>query len=297
LEKKYGHLVKKLNIQKGPGGALPNQLIWLDSKTLEGVPLNFGGGDHTTTGYWHTWAGAHTHSCDEVLFFLGLDPSDITYLGAEVAMEMGEEQEEHVIKESSIVVVPKGLPHGPFTTLQVDKPFRGCHILLASEYQANWLPKETKPPKTAGNKYSRLIKPLKGKVISPAKMGVGSGNADQLVWFFSKDLEGLEINFTWGIYSGCGIWHREKGKSIGHIHPYDEILVFVGLDPNNLNYLGAEIEIDMGAEHERHIFSEPTVVICPKGFQHTPLITRWVDKPFGCFVICLNPEYTANWVE
>lgn len=245
----------------------------------------------------HTWAGAHTHSCDEVLFFLGLDPSDITYLGAEVVMEMGEEQEEHVIKESSIVVVPKGLSHGPFTTLQVDKPFRGCHILLTSEYQANWLPKETKPPKTTGNKYSRLTKPLKGKVISPAKMGVGSGNADQLVWFFSKDLEGLEINFTWGIYSGCGIWHREKGKSIGHIHPYDEILVFVGLDPNNLNYLGAEIEIDMGAEHERHTFSEPTVVICPKGFQHTPLITRWVDKPFGCFVICLSPEYTANWVE
>lgn len=296
MEKRYGHLVKPLSFQPGPGGALPSQLVWLDSKSLEGFPLNFGGGDHFKEGYWHTWAGAHRHASDEVLFFLGLEPSDITSLGAEVAMEFGVEQEEHVVSESCVVVVPAGLPHGPFTTLQVGRPFRGCHILLDAAYQVDWMPRESKPPKTVGDKYAHLIKPFRGRVFSPAKMGVGSGNADQLVWFFGRDLEGLQVNFTWGVYSGCGIWHREKGKSMAHIHPYNELLIFMGLNPDDPKYLGAEIEVDMGPEHERHIFSEPTVVICPKGFQHTPVITRWVDKPYGCFVICLSPEYKAEWL-
>lgn len=297
MEKKYGHLVKRLDVRKGPGGALPNQLIWLDSKTLEGIPLNFGGGDHTSVGYWHTWAGAHTHPYDEVLLFLGLDTRDITYLGAEVAIEIGPEQEEHVINESCVVVIPRNLPHGPLTTLSVEKPFRSCHILLGPEYQVTWFPRESKPPKTKGDKYSHLIKPLRGRVISPAKMGVGPGNADQAVWFFGRDLEGLELNFTWGFYSGCGIWHREKGKSLAHIHPFDEILIFLGTNPYDLNHFKAEIEFDMGPEHERHFIREPTVVICPKGFQHTPVVTWWVDEPFCCFVISLSPEYRAEWVE
>lgn len=294
---KYGHLVKKLEFRDGPGGSLPAKLIWLDKKNLEGVEVNFGGGDHAACGLWHTWAGAHTHAYDEVLFFFGLDPKDISYLGAKIAMEIGEEQEEHVISESCVVVVPKGLPHGPFTTLELERPYRSCHVLLGAEYQTDWRPKETKPPKTKGTKYAHLIKPIRGKVISPRQMGVGSGNADQLVWFFSSDLEGIQLNFTWGVYSGCGIWHREGGRSLAHLHPYDELLIFLGLDPERPEYLGAELEVDMGKEHERHVFSDPTVVICKKDLVHTPLTTRWVDHPFAAFVVCLAPEYKADWVE
>jgi len=297
LERKYSNLVKRLEIRDGPGGALPKQLIWLESKTLEGLPVAFGGGDHAQVGQWHDWAGAHTHPYDEVLFFVGLDPKDITYLGAEIAIEVGPEQEEHIIKESCVMIIPKNLPHGPVSTLSVEKPFRSCHILLGPEYKVTWFPKDKKPPKTTGNKYGHLIKTFRGRVISPAKMGVGSGNADQAVWFFGKDLEGAEVNFTWGFYSGCGIWHRENGKSLAHFHPHDEMLILLGTEPNNLNYLGAEIEFDMGQEHERYIFNEPTVVICPKNLVHTPVVTRWVDKPFSCFVISLSSEYKATWVE
>ena len=53
----------------------------------------------------------------------------------------------------------------------------------------------------------------------------------------------------------------------------------------------------MGKDYERHIFNKPTVVICPKGFPHLPLITRWVDKPYGFFVICLSGQHDSPWVE
>jgi hypothetical protein len=39
------------------------------------------------------------------------------------------------------------------------------------------------------------------------------------------------------------------------------------------------------------------VGICPAGFPHLPLITRWVDKPYGFFVICLSGEHASPWVE
>lgn len=111
---------------------------------------------------------------------------------------------------------------------------------------------------------------------------------------YRKDLEGLEVNFTWGFYSKCGKWHRE-GEA--RTHPEEEILVFVGFNPDDINDLGAELEVAMGSNDERHFFNKPTVAVCHAGFPHLPLITRWVDKPYGFFVICLNGEHESPWVE
>ena len=104
----------------------------------------------------------------------------------------------------------------------------------------------------------------------------------------------MDVNFTWGFYSRCGKWHR-GGEA--HTHPEEEILLFLGLDPDDINYLGAELELGMGKDYERHIFNTPTVASCPKGFPHLPLITRWVDKPYGFIVVCLSGEHASPWVE
>jgi hypothetical protein len=111
---------------------------------------------------------------------------------------------------------------------------------------------------------------------------------------YGADLEGFNVNFTWGFYSQCGKWHR-GGEA--HYHPEAEILCFLGLDPDNLGYLGAELELDLGKDYERHIFNTPTIVVCPAAFPHLPLITRWVDKPYGFIVVCLSGEHASPWVE
>ena len=87
------------------------------------------------------------------------------------------------------------------------------------------------------------------------------GNGDEVVWLFGKDLEGLDVNFSWGFYSKCGKWHRG-----GEIYPSGrEILVYVGLDPDNLNYLGAELELGMG-NMPKACLQYPDRGICPQGF-------------------------------
>jgi len=320
-KKEYAHLVKPLKVQKGPAGLYPEPRIWMEGKDLEGFNANFSFGFIKNPTTLHPVAGALVHPYDECLVFEGTDNTNILYLGAEISVELGEEREEHVFTEPSVVLIPKGLPHGPVNIRRVDKPIVHYSIGLAPDYKATPAPKKAK---TTGSKHSHLVKRLityidwkavdarkpgppapgeplsyafiadRAGVLHPAERGVGPGNGDQIVWLFGNDLEGFDVNFTWGFYSQCGKWHR-GGEA--HYHPEAEILVYVGLDPDNLNYLGAELELGMGKDYERHIFNTPTIAICPEGFPHLPLITRWVDKPYGFIVVCLSGEHASPWVE
>lgn len=366
---KYEHLVKPLSVggmnqeslQTPPGvaeGAFANgpgnadKIVWLNGRDhLEGMNLNFTWGFYSGLGDWHTGMDPHIHPYPECLVFVGLDPTNIEYLGAEIEIALGEELEVHTFDKPTVVIVPAGFPHCPLTTKKVTNPkgFGFYLISLGDVPTTTWLGegvsaeyfkemeemaaksgmkiamkstvgdkriKVSKGTKTTGNKYAHLVKPLKSPMmigpegISPDKMTpemkaryeemmktgmkTGPGNADQLVWLYGDDLEGLNLNFTWGFYSKPGIWHRGGGA---HVHPVDEVLVFAGLDPTNIDYLGAELEIDMGKEHERYVFDKPTVVICPAGVPHLPLTTRWVDQPYAFYVIGLGAEHESPFVD
>jgi len=308
-EKEYTHLVKPMIIKDPPKGLYDEPRVWMEAKDLEGFNAHFSYGFVKKPATFHPLEAALIHPYDEVLVFEGTDSTNILYLGAEVSVELGEEREEHVFTEPSAVLIPKGMPHGPVTVQKLDRPIVHYSIGLAAGYQAEAVPKK---PKTTGSKYDKYIKRMitnfknmpgtavdrldadQYGVIRAADMGVGPGNGDEVVWLYGDDLEGFNLNFTWGLYSKCGKWHR-AGEA--HYHPEEEILCFVGLDTDNLDFLGAELELGMGKDYERHIFNTPTVAICPAAFPHLPLITRWVDKPYGFIVICLSGEHASPWVE
>ncbi len=306
--KEYAHLVKPAIVQKAPAGLYAEPRIWMESKDLEGFNACFSYGFIKQPCVCHPMEGALIHPFNELLVFEGYKSGDILQLGAEISIELGEEREEHVFSEPSVVLIPKGFPHGPVKIRKLDNPIVHYSICLANEYKASALPKGSK---TAGSRHGHLIKRMvtyvdpnastgfekvtdKKGVMHPSEGGVGPGNGDQIVWLYGRDLEGMDVNFTWGLYSKCGKWHR-GGEA--HTHPEEEILCFVGLDSDDINYLGAELELGLGKDYERHIFNKPTVVICPKGFPHLPLITRWVDKPYGFIVVCLSGEHESPWVE
>jgi uncharacterized RmlC-like cupin family protein len=169
-------------------------------------------------------------------------------------------------------------------------------------------------PVPASGKYAHLVKSLKSYILvergkwNPSRFTSeqlaqqakksktngeksGPGYPDHMVWMNGKELEGLNASIFWGFSSQAGIWRRGAGA---HIHPTDEILIYVGTDPNDISYLGAEIEVDLGAEHERHLINRPSIVLCPAGFPHMPQVTRWVDKPFAFFAISLSGEHETK---
>ena len=62
-----------------------------------------------------------------------------------------------------------------------------------------------------------------------------------------------------------------------HSHNYDEIVMHIGADPQNPEYLGAEIEFVVG--DEKLIIDRTSALFIPKGVKHGPLTWKKVEKP------------------
>ncbi len=328
----YEHLVKPLSagstsrqvtrkqtatFDNGPGGAA--QQVWLNGHDhLEGINLNFAWGLYNELGDWHSSRTLHAHPYPECHLFVGLNTANINYLGAEIECRLGEEQETYTLNEPTVVVIPAGLPHGPTVTKRIFSPKGFGYYMMAPSTKpaTSWLNQATGPAGSTG-KYAHLVKPLKSFIltergkINPSRfspeqmkqrqaertnnrMKLGPGNADHLAWLFGEDLGGLKVNMDWGFFSKPGLWHRGVGA---HVHATDEVLVFVGTDPKDIDYLGAEIEIDLGHEHERYLINQPSVVVCRAGLPHAPIVTRWVDKPYAFFSINLSAESVMQFID
>lgn len=318
--------VGKLTVEEAKDGQVPfteapgiaAKTFWLDGKKhLEGLKLSFTWGVHNGLSTWQTSRGLHTHPYPEIHMYVGLDTASIRYLGAELECCLGEEMETYTFSEPTVVVIPAGLPHGPTITRRMFST-RGFGFYLAAlspTFQVRWL-NQSKKSNSQG-KYSHLVKPLKMGIITERRkfntarftaeeltrreqkaknngMQPGPGNADHLTWMYGKDLEGLDVNLDWGFFSHPGLWHRGVGA---HVHTADEVLAFVGTDLADMNSLGAEIEIDMGKEHERHLINESSVVVCPAGMAHAPIVTRWVDRPFAFFSINLSGQPDMKFID
>jgi hypothetical protein len=287
---KYGHFIKKLNYSKlhDVSGGKPEYITWPKGSDLEGINLNFVWGYHNRLGPWPAGGKyGHVHPYGEIFVFTGLDYDNPNTLGAELELSIGEEAENHIIAAPSIVIVPAGVPHLPMITKKVEKPFGFLAISLGGEEKTTDLT-ERKQAFIIANNYGDMIRRMELRDMKRTK----GGNADYFAYWSGKNTPGFLLNFTWAFHAGTGYWH----DSDPHVHPNDEALVFVGLDPDNPEYLGAEMEIQMGEEREVHVFDTPTVVIAPKGFVHCPLITRRVDKPYCFTAICLAHEHETTWL-
>lgn len=165
---------------------------------------------------------------------------------------------------------------------------------------------------THGDVNAHYIKPLKPNTITARPLAneektrygemfgdgrkPGPGLSENAVWMFGKDLEGMDLNFCWAIHKNPGLWVRGPGGG-AHVHPYDEVLLLAGTEPSDIDYLGAEIQMDIGEEHERHIIDKPSAVVLPAGTPHCPIVTRWVDRPFGVLMMSLGPVHETTYID
>jgi len=76
-----------------------------------------------------------------------------------------------------------------------------------------------------------------------------------------------------------------------HKHSVDEIIIFLSTTPDGR--LGADVDIEMGDEGEKHTFNKTTVVYVPKGLIHAPIWYRNFEenKVFYLITLLLQPEY------
>ncbi len=280
---KYGHLVKQLPFTKdGAGGYRQGTELNGDFLGLD-VHIKYG-------TYWSAGKvgeapyGIHKHDFNQVLLWLGADCVDLSELGAEVEISLGdkEERDRHVFTSSSAVYIPKAFSHFPATINIMDKRFIYMELSQSSECK------------------TKVVAPVKDAAEPPLAtwFSRNSKRIERLTfhrksaWHYgplNRDDSGGSIaeihckDFQYGM-----MWESIKKAPYRfgpvpdkpHVHQHDELLFFIGADTNDLSQLGAECEMYMGKEGERHVITEPTVVVQPKGFPHCPLVVTKMEKPF-----------------
>ncbi len=79
-----------------------------------------------------------------------------------------------------------------------------------------------------------------------------------------------------------------------HTHKYPEIFVHLGTDPDNPYDLGAEVEMHVGPEMEKHIITQSTIMCLPADFVHGPWRILKVTRPFLIVTINQSPKHTEK---
>jgi hypothetical protein len=81
-----------------------------------------------------------------------------------------------------------------------------------------------------------------------------------------------------------------------HYHDdFMQILCFLGTNPMDVHdFGGAEIEMCLGQEEEKHIIKAPVIIPIPAGVPHGPLYVKKVPKPIIFLEIMLTRKYHNN---
>jgi hypothetical protein len=155
-------------------------------------------------------------------------------------------------------------------------------IMMAGMLSAAFLPTKESlaaagnpvdPTAPEGSKYRKCFL----NELTPEEKEIGFGASKMFVTFADSD-----------IIDGCNyfsaMWMGEMAtKTLGHgphSHPVPEVLVALGSDPEHPEDLGAEFELFMGEEMEKHIINKSTLIYVPENTIHCPFTIKKVTRPF-----------------
>ncbi|MBN2041681.1 MAG: hypothetical protein JW864_16715 [Spirochaetes bacterium] len=111
--------------------------------------------------------------------------------------------------------------------------------------------------------------------------------AKRILWIDDKVVPGsFQMNCSW--YLKPNDFH----SSNSHAHDEDEILGFIGSDPDNPYDLGAEIEFWI--EDEKFMLTRSCMIFLPGGMVHCPLVIHRVDRPVFHYSVITGGAYTVK---
>ncbi|MGD9143040.1 MAG: hypothetical protein PVG61_04255 [Dehalococcoidia bacterium] len=105
--------------------------------------------------------------------------------------------------------------------------------------------------------------------------------APQVTAFGERDLFDMDFSLGWSFLTEPFVMVAEA-----HKHDFDQILFFMGGDPNNALEFDAEYEIRLG--DDTHTLDYPACIRIPRGLMHCPLNIKTVNKPFVFIDITLT---------
>jgi hypothetical protein len=82
----------------------------------------------------------------------------------------------------------------------------------------------------------------------------------------------------------------EKEGTPAHKHDFDEVIGFIGSDPDNPHDLYGEVEFWM--DDEKYMLTKSCLIFVPKGLKHCPLRVTKVDRPILFLAVSISSKYS-----
>lgn len=103
---------------------------------------------------------------------------------------------------------------------------------------------------------------------------------------YSSQFPNTEFTIRWHYITAPWLMEEEP-----HAHDFDQFTCFIGGNPTDIGDFGAEVELFLGPEGEKHIITNTTIVHIPRGLIHCPLNFKKVDRP----IMFMNIPLTSNY--
>jgi hypothetical protein len=100
---------------------------------------------------------------------------------------------------------------------------------------------------------------------------------------------GLDACIEYGAYWAAG--SMGTAPFAPHVHDFDQVMLWLGADPVDMGELGAEVELCLGAEGEKHMITTSTAVAVPRRIPHFPANITRMDKRFIFMTVSCASEY------
>lgn len=113
--------------------------------------------------------------------------------------------------------------------------------------------------------------------------------ATRILWLEDFVMEGApSIICSW-------YWKATEAEGTpAHTHDFDEVIGFIGSDPENPHDLGGEVEFWL--EDEKYILKNSCLIFAPKGLRHCPLRVIRVDRPIFFLAFSITDRYVKEGV-
>ena len=112
-----------------------------------------------------------------------------------------------------------------------------------------------------------------------------------IVWSEDRLIKDCKTILEFGLVKEDMMLPSGPGQvGMAHVHDYNEIFVFTGMNPDDITDLGAEIEYWVGEDDnlEKLVFDTSSCLFMPAGLAHHPMIFKNVKRPVMLITVMLN---------
>ena len=141
---------------------------------------------------------------------------------------------------------------------------------------------------TEGRCGKYIVQTLQAPPLSQEFQDFYKTYANRLLWMDKNVVPGaFQMNISW-YHSASDV--RPLYKHDEHFHDFDEMIGFLGSNPDDPYDLGGEIEV--GLDGELHRLTKTSVIFIPGGMKHLPLSIIRLERPILHFSISMSGVYS-----